>query len=189
MMIANVLRSLGTFHEQDVERFTKAIVRRIAAKDEILLREGEVCQTAYFLVSGACWQFTAKNELDHNVIDLHLPNEWVLNHQSFTAQQPSEYSICAFSEATLWELNVRTIHALIDESPAFLQLGKILGLGAQRVRFYDNNSTPLEKYQTILRERPSLLQHFPLKVIASYLKITPETLSRVREQIAKAHGR
>jgi hypothetical protein len=45
--------------------------------------------------------------------------------------------------------------------------------------------TPLEKYQFVLQTRPQLVQVFPLKMIASYLKVTPETLSRVREKLAR----
>jgi len=49
--------------------------------------------------------------------------------------------------------------------------------------------TPLQKYQYILDHRPDLIQQFPLKIIASYLKITPETLSRVRDKLSKGKGR
>ncbi|MEO5563434.1 MAG: hypothetical protein ABIR18_08365, partial [Chitinophagaceae bacterium] len=54
-----------------------------------------------------------------------------------------------------------------------------------RVHFFDNRLNPTEKYQYILDNKSGLLQKFPLKLIASYLKITPETLSRVRESFSK----
>jgi hypothetical protein len=54
-----------------------------------------------------------------------------------------------------------------------------------RVIFFDNASTPTEKYLYILNNRLQLIQAFPLKMIASYLKITPETLSRVREKVTR----
>jgi hypothetical protein len=76
------------------------------------------------------------------------------------------------------------MHEMIGLSPAFFQLARVLEPVHSRTHLFDNQLTPLEKYQYILQHRPGLLQAFPLKIIASYLKITPETLSRVRDKIA-----
>jgi hypothetical protein len=83
------------------------------------------------------------------------------------------------------ELSIENIHKLVAISPVFLQLGGILASSVSRISFFDNDLTPLKKYQFIIQNRPQLIQAFPLKLIASYLKITPETLSRVREKLAK----
>jgi hypothetical protein len=64
----------------------------------------------------------------------------------------------------------------------FLQLGKILN-EPQRPALYDFTNSPEEKYKHLLDNTPQYLQIFPLKQVASYLKMTPETLSRVRRKI------
>lgn len=184
-MIASILAKTGTYSENDKKLFEKRIVYRKIQKDEILLGEGEVCQSAYYLISGAFYQHNFKNEIDLNVIDLHIDNEWFLNQQSFIKQKPSEITLQAYTESEIFELSIVSIHVLIQESPAFFQFGKILEQPYNRVHFFDNNLTPTQKYQYILDNKPALLQNFPLKIIASYLKITPETLSRVRESFAK----
>jgi CRP-like cAMP-binding protein len=185
-MIAQILAQTGTFSDADVALLEKRIIKREVKKDEILLREGEVCQSAFYNVSGSFYQYNWRDEIEMNVIDLHLKGDWFLNHHSFIVQKPSENIIAAYTDATVLELSVHTMHQLILESPAFFQLGSILEQAKSRLHFFDNRSTPLQKYQYILAHQPALIQHFPLKIIASYLKITPETLSRVRESLARS---
>lgn len=183
--IAEILESIGRFSENDLLLFKEKIKIRNIKKGEILLREGEVCQSAFYALSGSFYQYCIKDEIEENVIDLHIENEWFLNEQSFISQNPSQNIIKSYTEGSVIELSMHVIHKLIGISPAFFQLGGILEQTKSRVHFFDNNLNPTQKYDYILAQKPILLQKFPLKIIASYLKITPETLSRVRESLAK----
>jgi CRP-like cAMP-binding protein len=179
------LQQLGIIREEDFVLFSENIKFRTVTKDEILLGEGEICQSVFFINSGAIYQYGVKDEIEQNVIDLHIEGEWLLNHKSFIAQKPSENIIQAYTDSSLWELTLENLHKLIGQSPAFFLLGKLLEPSNSRITFFDNDSTPIQKYEHILQTRPQLLQVFPLRIIASYLKITPETLSRVRAKLAK----
>ena len=179
------LQKNGIFREDDLILFSENIKIRSIKKDEILLREGEICKSIFFVDDGAVYQHNEKDEIEQNVIDLHIEGEWLLNHTSFIAQKPSEGVIQAYSDCNLVELTLHSLHKLIGVSPTFFQLGKLLEPSNSRVSFFDNDLTPIQKYDYILKNRPQLLQIFPLKIIASYLKITPETLSRVRAKIMK----
>jgi CRP-like cAMP-binding protein len=179
------LQKIGIFREEDLLLFSENVKIRSVKKEEILLREGEICQSVFFINSGGVYQYNVKDEIEQNVIDLHIEGDWLLNHRSFIAQKPSEGIIQAYSDCNLLELTLHNLHKLIGISPAFFQLGKLLEPSNSRISFFDNDSTPIQKYEYILENRPQLLQIFPLKIIASYLKITPETLSRVRAKIMK----
>src|SRR6185312_9091668 len=146
------------------------------------LQRGEVQRSIFYLLKGSAYQYNFKQEAYQNIIELHEENEWFLNHQSLVGQIPSDVFIAAYAPCTVLELTLEAIHQLIGCSPTFLLLNKILESSTSRVHFFDNSSTPLQKYQFVLDSRPQLLQEFPLKMIASYLKITPETLSRTREK-------
>ncbi|MEM8526602.1 MAG: Crp/Fnr family transcriptional regulator, partial [Bacteroidota bacterium] len=148
-----------------------------------VLKEREVCSSVSFVVSGSFHQYHVDSECNKNFIELYTTHDWILDHKSFTSRKPSKYAIQAFEESSVYELSIESIHKLIALSQNFLQMGKILKESASRVDFFDNNNTPDEKYNYILKNRPQLIQIFPLKMIASYLKITPETLSRVRKRI------
>ena len=183
--IVKSLRKFGIYGPEDLTIFMDSIKTRNISKGEILLQMGAICQSVFFIESGSVYQYNFKDEIEENVIDLHLESEWVLNHKSFTSQSPSESIIKAFADCEVLELSIENIHKLVAISPVFLQLGGILETSVSRVSFFDNALTPLKKYQYILQNRPQLIQVFPLKLIASCLKITPETLSRVRKKLAR----
>ena len=188
-MIAQILRKMGNFSEKDVQLFETKLVYRNLSKDEIALAEGAVCTSVFYNLSGALYQFNYREDNELNVIDLHLDQEWFLNARSFFNQKPSDCCIKAYTDCEVFELSVFRLHELIAVSPAFLQLGRVLEQATSRVHFFDNLMTPLQKYQYVLDQRPDLIQQFPLKIIAAYLKITPETLSRVRDKLSKGKGR
>lgn len=169
-------------HEQQL--FKEALITTTIPKGECVVKRGAICRSLYFIATGSFVQYTYTDSGDFNAIDLHLQNEWMLNQQSFIRQKPSDNFIEAYCDSVVYELTMQKMHELIGLSPAFFQLARVLEPVHSRTHLFDNQLTPLEKYQYILQHRPGLLQAFPLKIIASYLKITPETLSRVRDKIA-----
>lgn len=178
-MINQVLEKIGRFSEEELNLIHKHCIPRTIKKNEILLEAGQVCRSVYFAVSGVFYQYRM-HDIDENIIDLHIENEWFLNYASFISQKPSVDTLRAYSDSEILELTVDSLHHLIGLSPVFFQLAKLMQAPALRSQFFDEAMTPTEKYNHVLEHRPQLLQKFPLKYIASYLKITPETLSRVR---------
>lgn len=140
------------------------------------------------MIKGAVIQCNPKPGSEKSILDLHVENDWVLNHKSFVSQSPSESAIIAFTESEVLEISIASIHYLIGLSQAFLQLNRIIEQATSRLYFFDHSLTPLQKYQYLFENKPQLLQKFPLKFIASFLKITPETLSRVREKFVKSNS-
>jgi len=181
--ILELLNKAGKFSDKESSLLKQELQFRTLKKDDFLLEVGDTSSSLCFVVSGSFCQYNINSELNKNVIDLSISNDWVINHKSFTSRKPSKYSIQAFEESSVYELSIDAIHRLIAQSQSFLQMGKILEESTSRISFFDNNNTPDEKYQYILKNKPKLLQKFSQKIIASYLKITPETLSRVRKRI------
>ncbi|WP_443946664.1 Crp/Fnr family transcriptional regulator [Pedobacter sp. AW1-32] len=184
-MYNKALNSIGVFSPWEKTLFEQKTTIRNVIKNEILLQKGEVCSKIYFCLRGSLLQSDPHDDFNPTIIDLHLENEWIVNQSSFVGRQPSSYTISAYTDGVLLELSIESIHELISKSTSFLQLNRVFEKSLSRVAFFDNSYTPLEKYQSILNTRPQLIQVFPLKIIASYLKITPETLSRVREKIIR----
>lgn len=184
-MFSDALNKTGHYSDKDILLFENEVKFRKVHKDEVLLVNGEVAKSVFFILKGTVFQYNLKSDKEYQIIDLHIENEWFLNHKSFVSQMPSDSIIGAFTESDIFEVSIESIHYLIGKSPAFLQLNKILEYSPSRVYLFDNLLTPLQKYQFIFENNPQLLQKFPLKIIASFLKITPETLSRVREKFAR----
>ena len=178
-MITQILENIGIFSAEELNLIQKHCNPRHLKKNEILLEAGQICSSIYFLVSGSFYQYRII-DIDQNIIELHIENEWFLNYSSFISQKPSIDTIKAYEDSEILEMTVYSLHNLIKISPIFFQLGKLLQPTTLRTQFFDDAMTPTKKYNYVLEFRPQLLQKFPLKYIASYLKIAPETLSRVR---------
>src|SRR5215213_9166312 len=179
MTAQNILASIGQFSFFDLELFENHTTQKCFNKNDVILKEGEVCQSLYFIQSGSFFQFQIK-DIDEVIIDLHLESEWMFNHQSLTEQAPSKTTIKAFTKSEVIELSLKNFHALASKSLSFLQFAKILNPIHNRTYIFDNSLAPAERYEYIKKAKPRLVEVFPIKMIASFLKIAPETLSRVR---------
>jgi CRP-like cAMP-binding protein len=184
-MYSEILRATGTYTDEEERLFEEAVRARHINRNEVILHKGQVAKSLYYLLSGSVYQYERVSELDRNIIDLRVQNEWFFNYHSLISQRPSETFIQAFTDCHMLEISLDTVHYLTGRSIAFLQLNRVLEGASERLRFFDQSMTPAEKYAFILDNRPRLIQAFPLKMIASYLKLTPETLSRVRKSISR----
>ena len=179
MKSVDILKLIGQFSGLDAELFDKHTLRQSLNKNDILLKEGEICKNFYFVLSGSFVQFQTK-DINEQIVDLHVKDEWMFNQESLTEQMPSRTTIRGFSKSEIIVLSLISFHYLCAKSQAFLQFGKILNQTKYRTMIYDNSLTPSDKYRFIIKTKPALTRVFPLKIIASYLKVTAETLSRVR---------
>lgn len=178
-MLKTDLDKIGRFSNQDYESVLKLLIPRQLNKNELLLDQGDICKSAFFISSGSAYQFRYE-DIEEKVTNLHIQGDWCLNYESFISQIPSQNIIKTNTETHIYELNIHVVHHLIGVSPVFLQLGRILEGALSRTHYLDNGMSPSAKYNHLINSRPQLLQMFPLKIIASYLNMTPETLSRVR---------
>ena len=176
-MTKDILKSVGRFSQDDINLFEKKLESKCFKKNEILLNEGEICSSVFYIIKGSAYQFS-NEDIDENIIGLHIDRDWCLNYSSFINQKPSNAIIKAYTDLEVIELTRTSIHELISLSTSFFQLGKVLE--DTRIQYFDNANTALQKHSHLFLSKSELFQRFPLKMIASYLKIAPETLSRIR---------
>jgi CRP-like cAMP-binding protein len=176
--------------EEDIQLIHNAFVPKKLRKRQFLLQEGEVCRYISFIVKGATRQYTVDDKGNEHVLNLGIENWWTSDRESFHKLTPSIYNIDAWEETEIlmlpkadgWYDKVNTI-------PAFCEMRKNLDDShymAMQSRLNSSiNHTAEYRYEELRQKYPEFLQRFPQHIIASYLGITKETLSRIRNQAVK----
>lgn len=154
------------------------------AAGERLLSEGEVMHHFYFLRKGAILVYQEAAFAERQIKRIYSDQEW-MSSPSLINRQPSELIYELATDTQLYRVSMENLHKLIGESQRFLILARVFMNEHKPFEGYQARMSPEEKYGQLLAQRPQLLQYFPLKVIAAYLEMTPETLSRVRKKISQ----
>lgn len=155
-------------------------------KGTILLREGEISTTCFFLLKGCVRKYSFIDG-EEKTTAFYTENEAVVSFNSYTQQVPADhYFVCV--EDTVTVVGHRDREAeMYARFPKFESLSRMFmsqDLGkAQEAMSVFITSTAEERYLYLLQNRPDLLQRIPQHQIASYLGITPESLSRIRKRM------
>ncbi len=182
--IEHSLLTLYPFSPQQIEQFINKLKYRSLRKKELLLQKGEVSSNLFFIINGAIRFYTRSGEIELTQ-NFYTENLWVTDLESFASQQPSANFIEALEETTVASVSLQDIHSLMDLHADFRMLNALTAnlsvATAQLTSLKTFN--PDDRYKELLLKNPDWINRFPQHQIASYLGMTPETLSRVRSRM------
>ena len=158
-------------------------------KKQYFLEEGNVCKYVGFIVKGAMRQYSVDDKGVEHVVQLYIENYWASDRESAVMLTPSKYYIDAWENTELLIATVADMLDLIEKIPSFGQMTRLMDqrsfIASQR-RLNSNISNTAEKrYEEFASNHPQFIQRFPQHLVASFLGITKETLSRIRKQASK----
>jgi len=155
-------------------------------KKQYLLQEGDVCKYSAFIVKGAMRQYTVDDKGLEHVVHLYIENWWAVDRESFIMLTPSVYNIDAWEDTDVLMMTNADFLKLAAPIPALFEMTRRLDernyIATNRRLNASLNLSAEERYAELVKNRPEFLQRFPQHIIASYLGITKETLSRIRNQ-------
>jgi len=155
-------------------------------KNELLLRAGEVENFMYFLVDGVTRIFQNKNDIEYT-LRFNFPITPFNSYASFIKQTPSIINVEAITNVKVLRVSYNDMQSLYDESKMAERLGRrlieLLYVQKEMKELQMHSKTAEDYYSELLKANDSLVQHIPQKYLASYLGITPESLSRIRKKI------
>jgi CRP-like cAMP-binding protein len=182
-LLSAAIQSLAPFSDEQISCITDRMKSISLKKNEYIIREGQICQSFYFVNTGSLRHYHIEENGQDATLNLFVQKDWILEYKSFMTQQPSENFIQATTDTELFSLSIWDFHELARASESFLRMGKILELVIRNQDFQQGRLSPEQKYALLIETKPALLQHFPLKHIASFMGMAPETLSRIRKKI------
>lgn len=160
---------------------------KTCAKGDFLLKEGQTAKDAYVVVKGCIRKFYLKDG-EEITTDFFTEYQSAVDVDSMANQEPSKYYLVCTEDTTVAVMNSEKEHALYKKYPRFaevclVEMEKMLGENQEKMSTFIH-STPKERYLSLIKNRPDLIQRVPQHQLASYLGIKPETLSRIRKRIS-----
>lgn len=155
-------------------------------KREHWMYEGDHCTDIAFIVKGCIRTYHTKNSQERTS-QFFFENAWYTDYESWLTRQPIVTSVEALEQTELLLLPFRELERLYDQHPKFERLGRLFAentiIKIKNRNLSLLNDSPEERYLKLLRERPKVIARVPQNIIASFLGIEPETLSRIRKKI------
>lgn len=164
-----------------------AVLKRLElAKSHVLVPQNTVCQWVYFIEKGLTRTYYYKDGKD--VTDwLSAEGQFAVSISSFIRQQPDRRIVELLEPSVLWAISHTDLEQLYQQHHEIERLGRLLvshGLLLVQQRFDELHfATALERYRNLMALNPTLVQRVPLSMVASYLGMSAETLSRMRAQV------
>lgn len=179
-----------TLSNDEFESLKSFFIPKKLRKRQYLLNAGDVCQYICFVEKGLLRSFSTDNNANEHVVQFALEGWWISDMGSFLSGDEAVYNIEALEDAELLLLSRRAMDDMLHQLPKMERYFRLLMQNnivvLQRRIVGTLSLSAEEKYKRMMKLYPDILQRSPQQYVASFLGITPETLSRVRKQVSSA---
>jgi len=171
----------------DLEReaIMDAFDQKFLRKRQYFLQEGDVCKHIGFIVKGSARMFSVDEKGHEHIIHFGLECWWISDPESFLQLTASSYNIEMLEDSDLLVISVPKAFELRQKSRCFDLTVKVIdkyaAIAMQKRIHSAIGMSAEERYVNLSMSYPQFLDRFPMNMIASYLGVSPETLSRIRK--------
>ncbi|MDP9960885.1 Crp/Fnr family transcriptional regulator [Chryseobacterium lathyri] len=185
-LIKNILQHVRLSPEEIII-FKNFWTEKTLKKGEFLLRNGETCRYDSYIVSGVLKAFCINSENgNEEILFLAIDHWWATDISSFSKQKASIYNIQAVENTSLLQISHQSFQKMLQEIPSLERYFRIIlegYLGTLEKRIVFNNMYKAEqKYYDFLDTYPDIVSRVPQYLIASYLGVSAEFISRIRKK-------
>src|SRR5450432_678095 len=173
----------------EIDLIQNSFIPKKFRKKQYFLQEGEVCKNKVFIIKGAMRQYRVDEKGEEHIIKLFIENWWATDRESLMNMTPSIYFIDAWEDTEVLMVTKTDLSDLVDRihtlSEWLRKLDANFAIASQKRINAAISLTAEERYSDLEKTNPVFLQRFPQHIIASYLGINRETLSRIRSRSFK----
>nr|WP_321357956.1 Crp/Fnr family transcriptional regulator [uncultured Draconibacterium sp.] len=185
-LIYYIRKWVNNISDEDEKLILSAFKPLTVKKKKDLLEPDETCKYIYFVIKGCLRSYYVDTKGIEHIYQIRLDNSWISDLESFFSQRPSKYYIETLEDSELLRISYDRLEQLYDEVPKLERYFRILFQKAYINALERLNATmwesAVDRYNDMLKEHSDIFQRVPLVYIASYLGITPESLSRIRKK-------
>ncbi|GAB3926496.1 Crp/Fnr family transcriptional regulator [Larkinella terrae] len=177
-----------TFTEQDQKLFTSMLRIKKVKRKQYIEQPGFISTHRTFVVAGAFRAYVVGADGQEHTLSLAIDDGMIGDPGSFLLQEPATLFVEALEESTIIQWSYEHEQLLLDKIPQFsvamMRRAQLIALNIQRRVIAQLSLTAEERYDEFAQNHPLLLQRIPLYIIASYLGMSREFLSKIRQQKA-----
>ena len=178
------LRSHINLSDEEIARIISAGKLKTLQRNELLLRQGQVCRHKTFVIKGLLRNFGTAADGSESILQFSQENTWTLDAESYHLFTPSQFSIAAIERTEILQWKKAEFDQLLNEIPVLNEFSLVLmtrsNYSSRNRLFTTLSATPEEKYESFVKTYPDLLGRLPLHMIAAYIGISLKTLTRIR---------
>ncbi|MDR6197561.1 Crp/Fnr family transcriptional regulator [Siphonobacter sp. SORGH_AS_0500] len=180
------IRSFEQLQDLEIEKITASSSLLQLRRHQLLLREGDICRHKIFVLKGLLRMYRVRADGTESTMRFAAENNWIIDHESYMSQQSSHYRIEALEDSKVLIWTRETMEELFEAMPVFRSFSDRLrekSMNDSVQRIYMNLSyTAEEKYEDFMKTHPEIFRRIPLHLVATYLGVSRETLSRIRHK-------
>ena len=157
-------------------------------KGDQMEREGDPSRWFGYVTDG-CFKYVTHGISDdrEHITWFSFEGEFVVDYPTFLYDRPSQTTIVAMMPSRIFRVTGEQMRQFFDQSMETMKLRAIIAehiLGQFRSRYLDLHcTTPRERYDLLMQRCPGIVEHLDLQDIASFLNVTPKTISKIRKEI------
>ena len=185
----NIEKTIGqTITDSEFEQFSKFMFEKSFDKKDFLVEAGNHNNYIYFIEQGSCYSYMIDQKGEKHVVQFALEGYWISDLYSFFSEKDAIYTVEALEPTKVLVLNKENFQKAVDTTHCFDRFFRLLIQNAYvslQFRIAKTNSEEAEKrYHEFSKSYPAFVQRIPQYLIASYLGIKPQSLSRIRKESA-----
>ncbi|AZA83787.1 cyclic nucleotide-binding protein [Chryseobacterium lactis] len=187
--LVSYFKSFIPLSKEEIEALDERITERRIKRKQFILQENEICQYYTFVVSGCLKMYSIDNNGEEHNLQFASENDWIVDIDSFHNKKPSKLYIIALENSIVLQIEKNDLWYLYTYYPKFDRNFRVIienkFIELQNRVLQNISATGEEKYDFFLKQYPQLANRLPNTQISSYLGITPQFLSKIRQKRVK----